>query len=99
MEYVILGAILIAFSSLSSQLNSIKNKLDNQTKTRINLKDYLGKNVKLYLDDEYDIELTGEILSYDNKWFEFKENNKHKKSTIHYKRVDNIKSITSTDKE
>ena len=98
MEYVILGAILIAFSSLSSQLNSIKNKLDNQTKTRINLKDYLGKNVKVYLDDEYDIELIGELLSYDNKWFEFKENIKYKNPTIYYKRIDKIKSITLMDK-
>ena len=57
MEYVILGAIIVAFSSISSQLSSIKNKMDNQTKSKINLKDYLGKKVKLYLDDEYDIEL------------------------------------------
>lgn len=98
MEYVILGAIIIAFSSLSSQLSSIKNKMDNQTKSKINLKDYLGKKVKLYLDDEYDIELIGELLSYDNKWFEFKENIKHKNPTIYYKRIDKIKSITLMDK-
>ena len=98
MEYVILGAIIVAFSSISSQLSSIKNKMDNQTKSKINLKDYLGKKVKLYLDDEYDIELIGELLSYDNKWFEFKESIKHKNSTIYYKRIDKIKSITLMDK-
>ena len=98
MEYVILGAIIVAFSSISSQLSSIKNKMDNQTKSKINLKDYLGKKVKLYLDDEYDIELIGELLSYDNKWFEFKENIKPKNPTIYYKRIDKIKSITLMDK-
>ena len=98
MEYVILGAIIVAFSSISSQLSSIKNKMDNQTKSKINLKDYLGKKVKLYLDDEYDIELIGELLSYDNKWFEFKENIKYKNPTIYYRRIDKIKSITLMDK-
>ena len=66
MEYVILGAIIVAFSSISSQLSSIKNKMDNQTKSKINLKDYLGKKVKLYLDDEYDIELIGEYTGRHN---------------------------------
>ena len=98
MEYVILGAIIVAFSSISSQLSSIKNKMDNQTKSKINLKYYLGKKVKLYLDDEYDIELIGELLSYDNKWFKFKENIKYKNPTIYYKRIDKIKSITLMDK-
>lgn len=98
MEYVILGAIIVAFSSISSQLSLIKNKMENQTKSKINLKDYLGKKIKLYLDDEYDIELIGELLSYDNKWFEVKENIKHKNSVIHYKRIDKIKSITLIDK-
>ena len=37
MEYVILGAIIVAFSSISSKLSSIKNKMDNQTKSKINL--------------------------------------------------------------
>ena len=68
MEYVILGAIIIAFSSISTQLSSIKNKMDNQIKSKINLKDYVGKKVKIYLDDEYDIELIGELLYYDNKF-------------------------------
>jgi len=98
MEYVILGAIIVAFSSISSQLSSIKNKMDNQIKSKINLKDYVGKKVKIYLDDEYDIELIGELLSYDNKWIELKENFKQKNSEIHFKRIDKIKAITLIDK-
>ena len=70
MEYVILGAVLVAFASISGQLSSIKNKLDNKPKTKINLKELVGKKVKVYLDDDYDIELEGELVSFDKKWFE-----------------------------
>lgn len=96
MEYVILGAVLVAFSSISGQLSSIKNKLDNKTKTKVNLKELVGKNVKVYLDDEHDIELEGELVSFDKKWFELKEYKK-KNNEIHYKRIDKIKSITLKD--
>ena len=96
MEYVILGAVLVAFSSISGQLSSIKNKLDNKTKTKVNLKELVGKNVKVYLDDEHDIELEGELVSFDKKWFELKEY-KNKNNEIHYKRIDKIKSITLKD--
>lgn len=96
MEYVILGAVIVAFSSISGQLSSIKNKLDNKTKTKVNLKELVGKNVKVYLDDEHDIELEGELVSFDKKWFELKEYKK-KNNEIHYKRIDKIKSITLKD--
>lgn len=93
MQYVILGAIIVATCSISGQLNSIKNKLDNKSKTKVNLKDLVGKKVKVYLDDEHDIELEGELVSFDKKWFELKEYKK-KNNEIHYKRIDRIKSIT-----
>ena len=96
MEYVILGAVLVAFSSISGQLSSIKNKLDNKSKTKVNLKELVGKRVKVYLDDEHDIELEGEVISFDKKWFELKEFKK-KNNEIHYKRIDRIKSITLKD--
>ena len=93
MEYVILMSVLIAFASISSELNSIKNWLENKPKTQVNLKEYIGKKVKINLDDENDIELEGELVSFDKKWFELK-NEKHE---IHYKRIDRIKSITLKD--
>ena len=49
MEYVILGAIIVAFSSISSQLSSIKNKMDNQTKSKINLREHSKINVNIFL--------------------------------------------------
>ena len=97
MEYVILGAVLVAFASISGQLSSIKNKLDNKPKTKINLKELVGKKVKVYLDDDYDIELEGELVSFDKKWFEIKEFKKNNNEN-HYKRIDRIKSITLKDK-
>ena len=49
--------------------------MDNQTKSKINLKDYLGKKVKLYLDDEYDIEfntlVSMNMLLFTPKIFEY----------------------------
>ena len=96
MEYVILGAILIAYLSLSSEINSLKNK--NKEKTKVNLKELVGKKVKVYLDDEYDIELEGELISYDKKWFELKQYKK-KNNEIYYKRIDKIKSITLKDND
>ena len=96
MEYVILGAILIAYLSLSSEINSLKNK--NKEKTKVNLKELVDKKVKVYLDDEYDIELEGELISYDKKWFELKQYKK-KNNEIYYKRVDKIKSITLKDND
>lgn len=96
MEYVILCAVLVSFCSISNQLGSIKNKLENKSKAKVNLKELVGKNVKVYLDDEHDIELEGELVSFDKKWIELKEYKK-KNNEIHYKRIDRIKSITLKD--
>ena len=96
MEYVTLIVVLVAFVSISGQLSSIRNKLENKSKTKVNLKDLVGKNVIVYLDDEFDIELEGKIVSFDKKWFEIKESKKKNKE-IHYKRIDRIKSITLKD--
>ena len=70
--------------------------MEKKTKTKVNLKELVGKNVKVYLDDEYDIELEGELVSFDKKWFELKEYKK-KNNEIHYKKIDRIKSITLKD--
>ena len=91
-DYVVLGAVLIAFCSLSAELSSIKHKLDSTPK-KINLNEYLGKNVKIDLDEDINHELEGKLVSFDNKWFEL-EIEKNKKKEIHYKRIENIKAIT-----
>ena len=96
MVYVIQGTVLVAYILLSSQLSSIKNKLENKPKTKVNLKELIGKNVKVYLDDENDVELEGELVSFDRKWFELKKQKK-KNNEIYYKRIDRIKSITLKD--
>lgn len=92
MEYVILGAVLVAFCSLSAELSSIKHRLDSTPK-KINLKEYIGKNVKINLDEDINLELEGKLISFDNKWFELKIE-KNKKIEIHYKRIESIKAIT-----
>lgn len=96
MVYVIQGTVLVAYILISAQISSIKNKLENKPKTKVNLKELIGKNVKVYLDDENDIELEGELVSFDKKWFELKKQKK-KNNEIYYKRIDRIKSITLKD--
>lgn len=94
MEYFILIIIIVGFISISGQLSSIKNKIENKPKTKWNLKELVGKNVKVSLDDEYDMELEGVLNSFDKKWIEIKKIKKHNNNEIYYKRVDRIKSIT-----
>lgn len=96
MVYVIQVTVLVAYILISAQISSIKNKLENKPKTKVNLKELIGKNVKVYLDDENDIELEGELVSFDKKWFELKKQKK-KNNEIYYKRIDRIKSITLKD--
>ena len=88
MEYVILFAIIIAYSSISGELSSIKKKL-NTKKTTWNLKDYVGKKLTVNLDDEFEPTIEGVLVSYDQKWIEIKN-----KKEIFYKRIEKIKSIT-----
>ncbi len=97
MDYVVLGAVLVSYVIISGQLSSIKNKLENKPKTKVNLKELIGKNVVVYLDDDFDVEIKGELVSFDKKWFEIKELKK-KNSVLHYKRIDRIKSITLNEK-
>lgn len=93
MEYVVWILIIVAWLSISGELSSIKKKLENKPKTRWNFKELVGKNVKVSLDDEYDMNLEGELISFDNKWIEIKKVKKYNNNEIYYKRIDRIKSI------
>ena len=92
MEYIILLAIISSYLLLSSGLTSIKSKIDNKPKTKINLKELIGKKVEVYLADDNDISLEGELVSFDKEWFEIKVVKKN--TEIYYKRIEKIKSIT-----
>lgn len=93
MENAVWILIIIAWLSISGKLSSIKKKLENKPKTRWNFKELVGKNVKVSLDDEYDMNLEGELISFDNKWIEIKKVKKYNNNEIYYKRIDRIKSI------
>lgn len=93
MEYAVWILIIVAWLSISGELSSIKKKLENKPKTRWNFKELVGKNIKVSLDDEYDMNLEGELISFDNKWIEIKKVKKYNNNEIYYKRIDRIKSI------
>lgn len=94
MEYVIIIAIIIAYSSLSSKINKISNKLTNNSKKIKKFQELIGKNVVVSLDGDYILESKGTFKNYDNTWIEIETiNKKNKKETCFYK-INNIKSIT-----
>ena len=95
MEYVIFSAIIISYLCISHDINKLKKKLDIKytKKKKINLNEFVGKNVVVHLYDEYEPQLKGILLSFDNKWFEIRVNGKYN----YYKRIEEITSITLKD--
>lgn len=96
MEYLIFAALLIGFVSLSAQINQLKSKLDKTAKSRKNLSSFINKHVIIDLNDEYDTELEGILISCDQRWFELKVSN-NGLNEFYYKKVNMIKSITLKD--
>lgn len=99
MEYVIFSAIIFVYFSISGQINKLKKRLDGKSKqiANTNLNELVGKNVVVYLDDEYHIKLKGTLISFDNKWFELKVDKKNNNTEIYYKRIEDIYSIILKD--
>lgn len=97
MEYIIIIAIVLAYSSLNSKIEKLSKKLDIPQKTYKDLKAFLNEKVNITMDDEYVINVKGILKSYDNNWFEIETTIKHKnkttKETTFYK-INNIKTIT-----
>ena len=103
MNWVLWLIIMLAYCSISGDLNSIKKQLkQNKNKNKkFNLKGLVGKNVTVYFDDEYGEEINGgikgELISFDKDWVEIKKTNKVKKTvTYYYKRIKRIDSILTT---
>ena len=95
MEYAIFAAIIMVYFSISSEIYKLKKKLDIKfnSKEKINLNDFVGKNVVIHLYDEYEPQLKGILLSFDNKWFEIRVKGKY----TYYKRIGDITSIALKD--
>lgn len=94
MDVAIWFAIILGYISLSSKLSSIDKKLKNQRNSNkhYNLSEFVGKNIQIYLEDEFCISLKGELVSFDEKWFEIKIE-KNNNIEYHFRRIDEILSI------
>lgn len=93
METFVTIITLVLLFTILGELESIKKRLNNKEKTKWNLKELVGKTIKVSLDDEIDISLEGMLVSFDQNWIEIKVIKKHNHNEIYYKRIENIKSI------
>ena len=93
MEYVIIIAIIFAYSGLSSKIEKLNKKINSNFKTKKNLKEFIGKQVIITLTGDYFTNPSGIFKSYDDVWFELEIINKNKKETNFY-RIDDIETIT-----
>lgn len=98
MEYLILFAIIIAYSSLSSKISKIRNNMPISNKKRFpSLKELVGKNVELETDEglefTYGCNAKGYLKEYNDTWVVIETTNKNNKQELYYYRLNNITAI------
>lgn len=97
MEYVLLMAIIVAYLSLSSKIDKLKNSVqDKNTKHNFpSLKDLVGKNIEIEVDNEIFLNgnPTGILKEYNDTWLVLETYNKKNKKELYYYRLNNITSI------
>lgn len=103
MEWVFFMGILFCLFDIQAKLNKLtkkeeNNKKKNSVKIDMMIKDYIGKDVKIEVDDEVifsiEFDVIGQIVDYDKDWFVFRYYHKSKKKYVkQYLRIKNLKSI------
>ncbi len=99
--YIILGfVILFALFDINEKL---KKLLDKEKKNKLNLNDYLNKDVYIIINNENvtnfylfssSFKTVGRILDYDDNWFIFRYYNKSEKQTVtEYLKISDLESI------
>lgn len=98
MEWIILFAIILAYSSLSEKIKRISNESLKTKKEFPSLKDLIGKIIEIEDDEHYYETATKGILKYyDETWIAIESKNKKKKTEVNYFRISNISSINIID--
>lgn len=98
MEWIILFAIIIAYSSLSEKIKRISAQISKNKKEFPSLKDLVGKTIEIEDEEHYYETATKGILKYyDETWIAIESKNKKKKTEINYFRISNISSINIID--
>lgn len=108
MEYLILFAIIIAYSSLSSKISRIMynmpnmDNMSNSNKKRFpSLKELVGKNIEIetdeYLELSYGYSTKGLLKEYNDTWLVIESRDKKDRKELYYYRIKNITSINVID--
>lgn len=104
MDYVILMAVLITYTCLSSKINNITSNSSLKNKKSFpSLKELIGKNIELDIDDYIDIidgkNPMGVLIDYNDAWIIMETKDKKNKNELLYFRLNNISSINVIDTE
>ena len=102
MEYLILFAIIIAYSSLSSKISKIMTSMTTNNKKRFpSLKELVGKNIEIetdeYLELSYGYSTKGLLKEYNDTWLVIESRDKKDRKELYYYRIKNITSINVID--
>lgn len=98
MEWIILMAIVIAYSSLSEKIKRVADQSSKAKKVFPSLKKLIGKNIQIETNDYYETETKGILKYYDKTWIAIESINKKKKTEINYFRISSVSSINLLDK-
>ncbi|MCI8778591.1 MAG: hypothetical protein HFI87_05525 [Bacilli bacterium] len=97
MEYVLLITIIVAYLSLSSKIDKLKNNIqDKKLKHDFpSLKDLIGKNIAIEVDEEafFNSNPIGILKEYNDTWLVLESYNKKNQKELYYYRLNNIISI------
>ncbi len=102
MEYLILFAIIIVYSSLSSKISKIMTSMTTNNKKRFpSLKELVGKNIEIetdeYLELSYGYSTKGLLKEYNDTWLVIESRDKKDRKELYYYRIKNITSINVID--
>lgn len=103
MEFWVLLAVILTYSSLSSKLSRITNNLQIQPKKKFpSLQEFVGKSVKIETDDHlellYGCKSEGILKEYDDTWIVLEAIEKKNKTALFYYRLNNITAIHVQEK-
>lgn len=96
MEYVLFIAVVVAYLSLSSKIDELKNNIQDKKLKHdfLPLKDLIGKNIEIEIDEiVFSGNPKGILKEYNDTWLVLESYNKKNKKELYYYRISNITSI------
>ena len=98
MEFILIIAFILGYSSLSSKITRIASALTIKNKKRFSsLKEWIGKEIELETDDHlelaYGCKTKGILKEYNDTWIVIETTNRKKQKELYYYRLHNITSV------